>query len=168
MLEKKPNNTEKNPQKQTHTLFFNLLFLTAAGLTWKQLVFALALLLLPSHLSIFTPVQMHGKSKTTSILIGERRLQSMGVVLTLSAFIHVASRQSLHCQQPCTVSLVAERWHSCAGSTQGPTCTTWHIPTGLQHALQTNPPWEHAWGCLYRPPDWSGRSQSLTALRDCS
>lgn len=108
MLEKKKQNTEKNPT-QTHTLFFNLLFLTAAGLTWKQLVFVLALLLLPSHLSIFTPVQIHGKSKTTSILIGERRLQNMGVALTLSAFIHVASRQSLHRQQLRTVSLVAER-----------------------------------------------------------
>lgn len=33
----------------------------------------------------------------------------MGVSLTLSAFIHVASRQSLHHQQSRVVSLVAEQ-----------------------------------------------------------
>lgn len=126
-----------NKQKHPYTHFSSLLFLTAAGLSslfwhWHCCSF------LP-HLSTFTPVQIHGKPKTKSILIGERGLQSTGVFLILTAFMHVAGRQSL-LWPPAVSHGLAGGWavpllHS---STRGPTSTAGHIPAVLQQELQTN------------------------------
>lgn len=112
-----PPSTQKNPKPYTH--FFNLLFLTAAGLTISLFWHCHCCSFFP-HLSISTPEQIHGKPKTRSILIGERRLQSTGVFLILSAFMHVAGGQSLYHQQYHTISLMAEQCHLCRTAHRAP------------------------------------------------